>query len=251
MAPLPEDARSDHPQPEDPLRPDPLREDALPEDAPLAPEDEVLLAALLTGERREDEGEVQARLLARPALRDRWDHVRALATDLDSAGADDREFLDAALRQPSQLEPLAREIALRLRSRPHPFRRGLLAAAAAAALIGILLTVWWQRPRAATERSSLGVAAGELWPRGAVQDFELFRWNLPCPPEGHYLLRFFADGPGGKLLFEQIVDDSMQWRPDRDRRAQMTASMAWEVEVRDRSGNTKGGAGPVTIFKPR
>jgi len=206
--------------------------------------EETVLEALLTGTRDEQDAEVQALFAASPGLRQRFERMRRLAFDLDRIGAADRDLLADAVSRPSPLDGEARQLVERRRGpvRPFPFRL----ITAAAVLLGALLGVWLLRGRTADEDSTLGLRAREQWPVGPVHDYERFRWNLSLPPECVYVLRFFDDG--GTLLFPVDHLTATEWRPDADRRRQMTARMQWQVEVQDLTGRTRDGIGPVTVY---
>jgi hypothetical protein len=222
---------------------------------PLREDDETLLEALLSGARREDDAEVQAVLLARPELRERLERIRHLAADLDSGATADAELLREALRRPSPLDGAARELALRSLLRPRRFRGPLTIAVAVAAAIVAVLTVWLAMPRSrpAGEDDTLGhqtvadLAPRELRPSGAVADYTLFRWNLPLPREGSYVLRFRDGGPDGRVLL-QLSLETNRWSPTPAQRSQLTKRMSWDVRAYDRAGTERDAIDPVDVW---
>jgi hypothetical protein len=215
---------------------------------------EGLLAQLIAGERREDEPQVRQLLSARPDLRERLARLRALAGRLDAIGAAGRAAVAEAHAQGSPLESQVRPM-LDAASRVGPARaRRVAAAAAAAALVlaALAFALLARTPARPTRDSTLGPAPGALQPRGAVAAFDRFSWNLPLPPAGTYVLRFFdATGAGERLLLEVDAGTRQQWSPSVEQRARMSARMRWEVEARDAAGVPRGGAGPVTVYLAR
>jgi hypothetical protein len=210
---------------------------------------EALLQALLTGGADEQSPAVQRLFAAHAELRERWARLRELTRELDAAGADARAAIAAAAATTTPHDDQVRDLILRWQQQPSRFRPRLVIAAAV--LLAALLCVWWLRPSRPDRDSILGPASGSLSPKGEVSDYALFQWNVSRPPEGSYVLRFFADDPAGRFLFAVTDLRDTQWRPDAARRSQMTPRMAWQVEVLDVDGRAMGGAGPVAVWLQR
>jgi len=210
------------------------------------PVDDDVLADLVAGARDERDPAVLQLFAARPGLRERIGRMRALAGNLDEVGAGDRQLLHDAIGQPSPLDAMAHGMVVRHRA---PKRRlALLWTLAAVVMTAVLLTMYLSRPNQADEHSTLGPAPGDLWPKGAVERYTEFQWNLPLEPGCSYLLRFRDGGPDGTIVHEVEEPVAMRWVPGKEDLALLPARMSWEVLVVDVGGIGHNGAGPVKVF---
>lgn len=206
-------------------------------------DDDALLAALLAGDRRSDEADVQARFAAQPELHTAWQQLRDCAAATERVGAADRELLAEALATSS---PLETDVAhwVRQRLRPRRSRHGPVLLAIAALLAIVLSVVLWPHRAPPSEDGHLnGNAAVTVSPVDFFDATTQFHWTLPLGGGEYFRLRFREDG--------DVVDFDVPqspWHPKPTEFAKLPAQAWWQVLV------VRGGAaaeGTVPVFLQR
>ena len=211
-------------------------------------EHELLLAALLAGERDPVDPEVERRLKECAECHELWDELRGSAAQLERAGAeqrDDLSELERAAPGPGEerllatLERLASEEA-RAQRRP---RRSFFWLAAAALLL--VFGAWGLRLYLSRDEAPtmLGESPFEaLLPSGPNSSLERFSWqyNGKVEPD-RFFLRIWEkkDGPRGDPILTPRTNQS-SWTPSAEERARIPAHILWDVEARDANGESGG-----------
>jgi hypothetical protein len=109
-------------------------------------------------------------------------------------------------------------------------RGAFLAAAALVALLGLVAVRAWNDARRDDAHRLLGEDAVLVHPRGAVERYAPFRWDVACPEGGHFVVR--VEGAG--LSVESPWLRERTWTPDDT--SGWPARIRWTLEVHRASG---------------
>jgi hypothetical protein len=163
---------------------------------------------------------------------------RRLLDELERLGGDERASLAAArsiATAPGRAEAALRQRILDDVARaPAPERRRrrwIATALAAAAFVAIaFVALRWRAAHPADDDHVLGGTARLLHPRGSVESFAPFRWNVELPAGGHFVVH--VDGQGVDLDSPWLT--AQEWTPDDT--SKWPAKIRWRLEVYRASG---------------